>query len=97
MLTNRAYKYVHLTVFVFSLFATGLLGLVHSGFVSLFLLTISSYSLASLLSSLLVARRRGWRYFPLLSMTFAVMHFGWGMGFLLGLARTVTSALYPVR
>jgi succinoglycan biosynthesis protein ExoA len=84
-------------LFVFSLFATGLLGLIHSGSFSLFLLAISSYSLASLFSSLRIARRKGWRYFPLLPVAFAVMHFGWGLGFLLGLVRTVTSALHPAR
>ena len=84
-------------LFVFSLFATGLLSLVHSGSFSLFLLAISSYSLASLLSSLLIARRKGWRYFPLLPVAFAVMHFGWGLGFLLGLVRTVIAAPHPTR
>ena len=84
-------------LFIFSLFATGLLGLAQRGFLSLFLLAISGYSLASLLSSLLIARRKGWRYFPLLPVAFAVMHFGWGLGFLLGLVRTVASALHPAR
>jgi succinoglycan biosynthesis protein ExoA len=84
-------------LFVFSLFATGLLGLVHSGSFSLFLLTISSYSIASLLSSLRIARRKGWRYFPLLPVAFAVMHFGWGLGFLLGLVRTAIATLHPAR
>ena len=84
-------------LFVFSLFATGLLGFVHHGFLNLFLLTIASYSLASLLSSLLIARRKGWRYFPLLPVAFAVMHFGWGLGFLLGLVRTVIAAPHPTR
>jgi succinoglycan biosynthesis protein ExoA len=79
-------------LFVFCLFATGLLGFVHRGFLSLFLLVISSYLLASLLSSLLIARRKGWRYFPLLPVAFAVMHFGWGLGFLGRLVSTVVSA-----
>lgn len=78
-------------LFVFSLFASGLLSLVHSGFVSLFLLIVSGYLLASLASSLLIARREGWRYFPLLPVAFAVMHFAWGLGFLLRLVRMVVS------
>ena len=82
-------------LFVFGLFATGLLGLVHRGFLNLFLLAISSYLFASLLSSLLIARRQGWRYFPLLPVAFAVMHFGWGLGFLWRLVRAVMSALRP--
>jgi glycosyltransferase involved in cell wall biosynthesis len=84
-------------LFVFSLFATGLLGFVHSGSFSLFLLAIASYLLTSLLSSLLIAGRKGWRYFPLLPVAFVVMHFSWGLGFLLGLVRTVISAPRPTR
>ncbi len=80
-------------LFVFILFATGLLSLVHRGFLDLFLLIISSYLLASLLSSLLIARREGWRYFPPLPIAFAVMHFGWGLGFLMRLVRMAISAL----
>jgi succinoglycan biosynthesis protein ExoA len=84
-------------LFVFSLLVSGLLGLVQRGFLNLFLLAISSYSLASLLSSLLIACRKGWRHLPLLPVAFAVMHLGWGLGFLLGVARTLSSALHPAR
>lgn len=79
-------------LFVLSLFATGLLSLVHRGFLILFLLTTATYLLASLFSSLLIARRKGWRYLPLLPVAFAVMHFGWGLGFLWRLVRIVLSA-----
>jgi succinoglycan biosynthesis protein ExoA len=79
-------------LFVLSLFATGLLSLAHRGFLSLSLLTITSYLLVSLLSSLLIARHKGWKCFPLLPVAFAVMHFGWGLGFLWRLVRTVISA-----
>jgi succinoglycan biosynthesis protein ExoA len=78
-------------LFVFCLFATGLLSLAHRGFLSLFLLAISIYLLVSLLSSLLIAHRQGWQYFPLLPVAFAVMHFSWGLGFLWRLVRTVIS------
>ena len=84
-------------LFVFCLLATGLLGFVHRGLLNLFLLAISSYLLASLLSSLLIARRKGWRYFPLLPVAFAVMHFGWGLGFLRRLVRAVISDPRPAR
>jgi succinoglycan biosynthesis protein ExoA len=79
-------------LFIFVLFTTGLLSLFQHGFLSLFLLTISGYLLVSLLSSLLIARREGWRYFPLLPVAFAAMHFGWGLGFLWRLVSTVVSA-----
>jgi len=78
-------------LFAFCLFATGLLSLVHRGFLYLFLLAISSYLLASLLASLPIARCKGWRYFPLLPVAFAVMHIGWGLGFLWRLVSTVVS------
>ena len=81
-------------LFVFCLFATGLLSLVHRGFLNLFLLAITSYLLASLLAALLIARRKGWRYFLLLPVAFAVMHFGWGLGFLWRLVRIVISASF---
>jgi glycosyltransferase involved in cell wall biosynthesis len=95
----RSVRLRHLVapLFVFSLFAAGLLGLVHRGFLPLFLLVISSYLFCSLLAALSIARRKGWRYFPLLPVAFAVMHFGWGFGFLLGLVRTMISALYPLQ
>ena len=80
--------------FVFCLFATGLLSLVHRGFLNLFLLASTSYLLASLLATLLIARRKGWRYFLLLPVAFAVMHFGWGLGFLWRLVRIVISASF---
>ncbi|MBC8264243.1 MAG: glycosyltransferase family 2 protein [Anaerolineales bacterium] len=84
-------------LFVFSLLVTGLLGLIYNRALILFLLTISSYLLVSLLSSLLIALRKGWRYFPLLPVTFAVMHFGWGLGFLWGLVSIVISVPHPTR
>ena len=84
-------------LFVFVLLATGLLSLAHYGFFNLLLLAISGYLLASLLSSLLIARRKGWRYFPLLPMAFAVMHFSWGLGFLWRLFRFVISTPRPTR
>ena len=80
-------------LFVFSLVAAGLLSPIHQVFLRLFLLILASYLLASLLASLKLARRKGWRYFPLLPLAFAVMHFSWGLGFLLGLTRTAISAL----
>jgi succinoglycan biosynthesis protein ExoA len=84
-------------LFILSLFATGLLGIVHHGFLNLFLLAVSSYLLASLVASLLIAYRKGWRYFPLLPVAFAVIHFGWGLGFLWRLVKAVISTLHPAR
>jgi len=73
-------------LFVFALFASGLLGFLHRGFLILFLLAVVSYLTASFLFSLLIASRKGWRYFLLLPVAFAIIHLGWGLGFLWGLA-----------
>lgn len=74
-------------LFVFTLFVSSLLGFLHRGFLLLFLLIMVSYVGASFLFSLLIARHKGWRYFPLLPVVFAIMHLAWGSGFLWGLVR----------
>lgn len=70
------------------------------------LVLVLLYALASLSASAISARRRGWRYLPILPLTFATVHFAWGMGFWAGLLkfgiprlspRIVASALRPVR
>lgn len=76
-------------LFVLILFGSGLLGFLHRGFLILFLLAMTSYLAASLLFSLLVASHKGWRYFPLLPLIFAIIHFGWGLGFLWSLVRAM--------
>jgi len=43
------------------------------------------YTLANLFASTVCARRRGWRYLPILPLTFATLHFAWGIGFWVGL------------
>ena len=84
-------------LFVFGLFVAGLLSLAHHRFLNFVLIPILGYLLASLFSSLLIARRKGWRYFPLLPVAFGVMHFAWGLGFLFGLARAAVLAMRPRR
>lgn len=74
-------------LFVFTLFASGLLGLLHRGVLLIFLLAVASYLAASFSSSLLIAGRKGWRYFPIVPVVFAVIHLSWGSGFLWGLVR----------
>jgi len=76
-------------LFVFALFTSGLLALIHHGFLILALLTMASYLTASLLVSLLIASRKGWKHFPLLPVVLAIIHLGWGLGFLWSLARVV--------
>lgn len=52
-------------------------------------LVLGSYLLANLCASLLTAGWQGLRYLPLLPWTYAILHLGYGTGFLLGLARFI--------
>lgn len=54
----------------------------------LFVLTITSYLLANLIASTIVAIRGGRRYLPLLPLIFAIIHVAWGVGFWWGLLLT---------
>jgi len=47
-----------------------------------FLAVISSYLAISVVLSLLIACRSGWRYLPILPVVFACLHLSWGSGFL---------------
>jgi glycosyltransferase involved in cell wall biosynthesis len=46
-----------------------------------------AYVAANGLATLLTAARRGWRFLPWLPLLFAILHLGYGSGFLLGLVR----------
>jgi len=48
---------------------------------------IGAYALALTAATVSVARRHGWRHFPLVLLAFATMHLSWGTGFLIGLLR----------
>jgi succinoglycan biosynthesis protein ExoA len=48
---------------------------------------LGAYALANLAASVLTARKGGWGHLPLLPAVFAVLHVGYGLGFLLGLVR----------
>ncbi len=50
-----------------------------------FLVVAVTYGLGSLIAALTLSVRNGWRYFPVLPLAFAGMHFGYGLGFLIGL------------
>ena len=71
--------------FVGALGLTGLLALLRGPFVRPFLVVAVAYAVASLAASLVLARRRGWRYLPLLPLVFASLHISYGFGFLIGL------------
>ncbi len=72
-----------------------LLGLFQTPAFYLFLPVSLSYLLANLVASTIVAKRGGWRYFPILPLVFGVIHVAWGSGFWYGLLLlTLRSAEY---
>ena len=50
------------------------------------------YFAVSVGAAFLIARRRGWRFLPVLPIVFATYHFSYGLGFVLGLAYNPTTA-----
>jgi succinoglycan biosynthesis protein ExoA len=71
--------------FVAALGLTGLLALLRGAFARPFLLVAGAYAAASLIASLVLARREGWRYMVLLPLVFACLHVSYGLGFLFGI------------
>jgi glycosyltransferase involved in cell wall biosynthesis len=55
-----------------------------------------TYLVANLSASLFTAGWQGLRYLPLLPLAFAILHFGYGAGFLLGLIRFIRNWNDPV-
>jgi succinoglycan biosynthesis protein ExoA len=51
------------------------------------LLVTGSYLISNSIASVLVTRRKGWRFLPLLPVAFATLHLAYGCGFLIGLVR----------
>ncbi|NIT59061.1 MAG: glycosyltransferase [Aliifodinibius sp.] len=56
-----------------------------------FLLVVGPYFLANLTISILTAYKRGWRLLPLLPISFAILHWAYGSGFLAGIGHFVLS------
>lgn len=75
-------------LFVFALLASGLLAPFGYGFGQLFVLILLSYLAASFVSSLYLAFRKGWLYLFILPLVFAIIHLGWGLGFIRSLITT---------
>jgi len=71
--------------FVASLLLTGLGGLFAPPLALLFRAIVGAYALLAGIFTLHTAYRHGWRYLPILPITFATMHLSWGLGFLWGL------------
>jgi len=56
---------------------------------SWFLLVIGPYLFANLIASLWTASRKGWQYFPFLSISFIILHWAYGLGFLDGVRQFI--------
>jgi succinoglycan biosynthesis protein ExoA len=74
-------------VFVFALLASLVTTFVTSWGIWLLMLGAGSYLLANLCASVISAVKRGWKYLPLLPLTFAILHISYGLGFLAGLLK----------
>lgn len=71
---------------VAALVSTSLGGFFWKPLYILFKLLSGCYLLANLVASTIRAGRGGRRYFPILPLVFATIHFAWGLGFWVGLA-----------
>lgn len=71
-------------VFLISLIISGIIGVFTEWGLYLLMIIGGGYIGASLLSSLVIAAKNGWKYFPFLPLVFAIIHFGYGFGFLKG-------------
>jgi len=72
-------------VFLISLIISGIIGVFTEWGLYLLMIIGGGYIGASLLSSLVIAAKNGWKYFPFLPLVFAIIHFGYGFGFLKGI------------
>lgn len=77
-------KHIVPSAFVVSLFAAGMLAMFNNSFIAIFFGIVGSYIIGSLVSSTLISKERGWRYFFVLPVSFTALHFGYGLGFLKG-------------
>ena len=73
-------------LFVLILGGTFLLSFFSTAALGLFVLALGSYLLANLVASTIAVSANNWRYWPILPLIFATIHFSWGSGFIYGLA-----------
>jgi succinoglycan biosynthesis protein ExoA len=81
------------SLLVLALVLFALLSLIRPLFLLLLAVTVASYLTASLLASLPIARRHGWRFLILLPLAFACLHLSYGAGFLLGIPRFLAARI----
>jgi cellulose synthase/poly-beta-1,6-N-acetylglucosamine synthase-like glycosyltransferase len=82
-------------IFVSGLLGSALLGLVWTLFFYLFLIILGSYGLANLAASVQITfQKRDIRYFIVMPFIFGILHFGYGLGSLLGVLKIVATAQF---
>jgi cellulose synthase/poly-beta-1,6-N-acetylglucosamine synthase-like glycosyltransferase len=82
-------------VFVTSLIGTAALGFVFPAFFGLFLVILGSYVIGSLTASFkIVLEKRDLRYLIAMPFIFGILHFGYGLGSLLGVLKIVATAQF---
>jgi len=77
-------KHLVPSVFVLSILASGILLFLHPMFLWVLLIIIAAYLSASIFFSVLISQQQGWQYLCALPVSFACLHFGYGIGFLKG-------------
>ena len=82
--------------FVLGLAVTGALATLRGPFVLPLAALAGAYGAASLAASLRATGRGNRRYLPVLPVAFACLHLSYGLGFLVGLARTTEAAATPL-
>lgn len=76
-------------LFVLSLLSSALLILLTPwAWVVLFLVVVS-YSVANIGASYALARQKGWKYLPLLPVTYIILHISYGLGLIMGLIKFI--------
>jgi GT2 family glycosyltransferase len=85
----------HLVPFTFvaTLLLSSLLGWRDPRFWALLLAVLGSYLATSLLFSLYISAKNGWRHLPLLPVAFACLHLSYGLGFGVGLVKLAWESL----
>lgn len=86
-------KHVIPTTFIFALSAMGLAGIFNSLFLRVFFGIGVSYLVALLVFSTIIGAKYGWKYVGLLPISFAALHFGYGIGFAMEIIRLFRSKM----
>ncbi len=78
-------KHIVPTTFILALFSTGILAIFSSLFLTVFWGIVGLYLIVSLAFSTIISRKEGFKYLGLMPISFAALHFGYGIGFARGI------------